>query len=93
MYLSRVCETLEGFSAEEFKTHLFPCFLIAQGEVRETVPEPLSPTPGHQQRSGPRAPHQPCGARADSARHPRGRWVWAGFALMCGLYSVPFDNN
>lgn len=74
MYLSRVCKTL-GFSVEEFETHLFACFLIAQGEVRETVPEPLSSSPGHQQRSGPCPPHQPRGARADCTRHPCCRWV------------------
>lgn len=42
------------------------------------MPEPLGPSPGQQQRSGPRAPHQPRGARADSARQPCCRWVGPG---------------
>ena len=40
----------------------YACY--SQGEVRETVPQLLSPILGHQQWSGPSHPHQPRGACA-----------------------------
>lgn len=39
-------------------------YAYSQGEVRETVPQLLSPILGHQQWSGPSHPHQPRGACA-----------------------------
>lgn len=66
--LEAACEAATGGSA-----HLFLCLIISQGEVRETVSEPLGAIAGHQQWCGSSAPHQPRRARAVGAGQPRSR--------------------